>query len=154
MCGQRDNGYWIETFVHFIRTNKFGSLHAAHERHGYVHLRKKVNIRHLPSMQRRTHKNDIERLSLRYAPLERVHRKAPVLRDLHGVSVLLQDLHREFLVDQVVLRKQDVERDIIWCGDWADGIRLQSRNERSREVLSSDRSSHLRADALVQAPLH
>ncbi len=41
MCGQRNNGYWIETFVHFIRANKLGSLHAAHERHGYVHLEKR-----------------------------------------------------------------------------------------------------------------
>ncbi len=105
-------------------------------------------------MQRRTHKNDIERLSLRHASLERVHRQAPILRDLNSVSVLLQDLHRELLVDEIVLREQDVERDIVWCGDWADGIRLQSRNKRSREVLRSDRSGHLGADALVQAPFH
>ena len=115
---------------------------------------KNVNIHHPPSMQRRTHKNDIERLSLRYASLERVHRQTPVLRDLHGVPVLLQYLHRELLVDEIVLRKKDVERDIVRRGDWADGIRLQSRNEGSREVLSSYRSGHLRTDALVQAPFH
>ena len=115
MRGERDDGYRLQAVRLLVRPDELRRLHTAHERHRHVHLRSKAkqawhqSARAVHTGARTaTHEDDVERPVALHARLERVDRELAVLRDLDLVAVLLEDLHRELLVDEVVLRNEDV----------------------------------------------
>ena len=68
------------------------------------------------------------------------------------MPILLQDLHRQLLVHQIVLREEDVERDVVWCGHGRDGVGFERGDERGGEVLCGGGGGYLGGDAVVEAP--
>ena len=102
----------------------------------------------------RTYEDDIKRTITLYARFERVYSQRAILRNLDCMSVLLQYLHREFLIHQVIFREQNVEYHVVRRCRWADGARLECRDERRCEVLCAHGRRHFRTDAIIQAPFH
>jgi hypothetical protein len=95
------------------------------------------------------HQYDIERFILSHPSFKGINRQATIFRNLNGMTILFKNFDCQFLVNKIVLREKDVEGNIIWRRDRADGIGFQSRDEGRRKVLPSDRSSNLRTDAIV-----
>ena len=141
--------------LHFIGPNMLCSFHAAHEWHRNIHLNRVSSISpRVTWYSEDTYENDIKRSVLLNSSLERLNSQRPVLSDFNNVAVFFENLHRQFLVDQVILREEDVKRDIIRSGYRANSARLQSRNEGRCQVCSRHRCCYLRADTVIQTPLH
>jgi len=89
--------------LHLVGSDMLCGFHTAHERH------------------RNIHQDDIERSVLLDPGLEGLNSQRPVLCDFDNVAIFFEDLHRQFLVNQVVLRKEDVKGDIVRSGYRANG---------------------------------
>src|SRR5882724_7203911 len=70
------------------------------------------------------------------------------------MSILVQYLHRQLLVHHIVLRQQDVEPHPRRRRHRTHRIGLERRYQPRRQVLLRHGRRHLRADAVVQAPLY
>ena len=97
--------------------------------------------------------NDIKRLILSHPSFKRINRQTTILRNLDGMTIFFKDFDCQLLINKIVLCEKDIKGNVVWRRYRADGVGFQSGNESRRKVLSGDRSSYLRTDAVVQTPL-
>ena len=111
--------------LHLVGPDMLCSFHTAHERHGDIHLNGASGVSAQATWYPQdAYQNDVKRSVLLNPGLERLDSQGPVLGDFDNVTVFLENLHRQFLVDQVVLREENVKRDIVDSGYRANGARL------------------------------
>ncbi len=79
------------------------------------------------SAKEKTHKDDIERLTLPHSALVSIDGETAILSNLHRMSVLLENLDSEFLVDEIVLGEKNVKGQVIGHENGVDSIGLEGR---------------------------